>query len=248
MYIVISQTSIEFYYKEDTILEIAERDSAYKAKRVVSEGGDLIDLANYTKDENDFGYDAIKMAFSDLFVMLEKVMKTGSNAAYFHSLTSGHSTTEYYSGFKVVDYEKASVSLLEMIDNLFTMGAAYKVLMDWYLLTPLEGLSKYYASMYDKVRKDLLKLTFNLRKEDPGNIISLLTSNIKSDTVTMTIPAGVLTPVPHAINSADYSIDIYDSNGKEISEGIIQTRAIGQFEVYSNVILTDTTFNIIGRG
>lgn len=236
MYTITTGDNIEFYFKDDNILLLAERESAFQAKL-----SDALDLLNFTKDEYTIGYDFLKDILVDIFIDLEKQMV---GDMFLHDNTTGHGA-DHYSGFFIFDNEQYSTSLLLALDSMILRAAKYGVLADWYRVTPAQQLYDFFIIKYKQALVDLHNFAFILRKPEGRNIINL-TNDVMTDRVLTNIPATTEWRVDHAINTGDYVIELYDNTtGKEI-EVLKLERHPGYIMLYSNKAINDVVVYVIG--
>ena len=238
MYTIDTGNNIEFYYKDLTILQLAEMYSAYKAAR--TEGG--LDNINFTTDEQDVGVDMLNSIYVEIFGDLEKQMV---DDLYLSNIGTGHGS-DAYSGFYIWDNSAYSESLLIMFDSMVTQAAWTGLLSRWYTLTNNADMVQYYQALYATKLAALHNLAFILRK--PTGVADLsFSSSTMSDRILVDIPFRTEYEVPHGINNTDYVVELYDlADGKEVNVLILK-REVGKVTLYSNVALTDIVVYVMGN-
>jgi len=178
MYTITAGQNIEFYYKDDTLLDLVRMESAFKARAA----GDVDGMA-FTKDEFVLGYDILKDILIDIFFDLEKQMV---GTMFLHDDTTRHSISDYYSGFFIWDNDKYSESLLVGLDRMIMEAAKYGVLGDWYRKVGLIDDAATYILKYTDALTRLHNFAFVLRKPDGGAFINF-TNDIMTDKITVEI-------------------------------------------------------------
>ena len=236
MYTIDAGNSIEFFFKDDTIFELAKMRSAYKARALGA-----VDGINITSDEQDFAYNALKTIWAELFIDLEKQMVSD---AYIGDTGTSHGADQY-SGIFIHDNERYSTSLLILLDSMMGQAAVAGLLSQWYSLIGQYELAQEASLQYVTMGADLHNFAFDLRKPQGANIINFK-NEIMSDRVLFTALADQATSVDHAINTSDYVVTFYEeSTGKELEFGVV-TREPGQFTVWSNVEVANVVAYIVG--
>lgn len=236
MYTITTGENIEFFFKDDNILLLAERESAFQARSL-----GLIDSLNFTKDEYELGYDYLRDVLVDIFIDLEKQMVDGM---YLHEAGGSHGA-DHYSGFFIFDNEQYSNSLLLALDSMINKAAKYGVLSEWYRVSPMPDLFQFFTAKFRAALIDLHNFAFILRKPEGRNVINI-TNDVMSDRVEFNIVADTPLQVDHAINTSNYVIEIYDATTGEEVELYKQERHPGYVILYSSRSINGLVMYVVG--